>query len=66
MAMEKYGVSDRRTLQEQELRTVKARLRSLRNSLEKTAADTEEVRQLEIREAELSTELASDGGVAQQ
>jgi hypothetical protein len=59
MSMEKYGVSDRKMLQEGELRQVKARLRELRNSHEKTAAETQEAERLEIRAAELKASISA-------
>jgi hypothetical protein len=66
MSMEKYGVSDKEELQEQELRQVKSRLKVLRNSLEKTAAETEEVQRLEVRESELAASLRASGGSTEQ
>jgi hypothetical protein len=57
MSMEKYGVSDRKAQQEGELRKVKASLRALRASHEKTASQTQEVKRLELRESEISASL---------
>ena len=59
MAMDKYGVSSVTDLQKQELETVRGRLRELRSSHEKTAAETQEVERLETRESELLLELQS-------
>jgi hypothetical protein len=59
MTMEKYGVSDKKELQEKELQTVQSRLKVLRSSHEKTADQTQEVEQLERRESEISVELQS-------
>jgi len=55
--MEKYAVNDVRELQEKELKQVRSRLEELRGSLEKTAAETQEVERLEAREAEIALEL---------
>ena len=59
MSKEKYGVSDRKQLQEGELRQVMARLRELRNSHEKTAAETQEVERLELRASELKASISA-------
>jgi len=58
MAMEKYGVSDVKKQQEQELRGLKSRLRTLRSTHEKTAAETQEIGQLEDRAAALRAAIA--------
>lgn len=58
MAIEKYGVSNVKELQETELREVKGRLRGLRGSLEKTAAETQEIEHLEKRETDIRAALA--------
>ena len=58
MAMEKYGVSDAKELQEQELKQVQSRLSELRSSHEKTASDTQEIERLEKRANELQVEIA--------
>jgi len=60
--MEKYGVEDKKLLQEQELREVKARLREVRSTLDKTAEPTPELKELEQREHELTVELRSYTG----
>lgn len=56
--MEKYGVSNTKDLQEQELKQVKARLSELSSSHEKTAADTQETEELEKRAIELQIAIA--------
>ena len=60
MSMEKYGVSDKKKLQEDELKFIKSHLKEKRASLEKTAAQTQEIEQLELRESELTLELQAD------
>jgi hypothetical protein len=58
MSMEKYGVSDKAGLQQQELSQIRQRLAELRTTLEKTADQTQEIERLEAREAELNIALA--------
>lgn len=60
MTMEKYAVSDRKELQETELTQVKARIKELGQSHEKTASETQEFERLDQRKAELLIALADD------
>lgn len=62
--MEKYGVSDIEQLQRSELTSVRDRLRILRESTEKTAAETTELEQLENRRAELEMALSKQSSKA--
>jgi len=58
MTMDKYGVSDVKAQQEQELRELKSRLRHLRSAHEKTATETQEIGQLEQRESALRAAIS--------
>lgn len=66
MAMEKYGVSDVESLQQEELERTQLRLHKLRETiaktedlpLEKTARINEEIERLTMREAELKLALS--------
>lgn len=57
MSMEKYGVSNKKEQQEGELKAIKSILKEKRASLEKTAAEVQEIEALELREAELALEI---------
>ena len=57
--MDKYAVSDVARLQKAELLEVRAKLNELRSSNEKTAAASDEIDRLTLREAELHIALVS-------
>jgi hypothetical protein len=56
--MDKYSVSDVARLQKAELQQVRTRISELKSSTEKTAAATNELERLTLRETELNIALA--------
>lgn len=60
MSMEKYGVEDRKKLQEQELRRVEAELNTYDLILEKNASQQQELERLRERATELRKELRTN------
>lgn len=60
MSMDKYAVVERKKMQQDAIAGVRDRLKTLRDSHRKTAADGDEISSLERQEAMLAEALASD------